>query len=96
MWQFSPEFANLRNPQSSGVTSRPPRAVMNGRSRGEHIEYPDHQGSGGHPAVLEDSRAECDRGQGAGPTKLTFLSLGRRKVVRKDWLDHWMEANKTR
>jgi hypothetical protein len=31
-----------------------------------------------------------------GLPKLTHLSLGRRKVVRKDWLDQWMEANKTR
>jgi hypothetical protein len=26
--------------------------------------------------------------------KLTHLSLGRRKVVRKQWLDEWVEANK--
>jgi hypothetical protein len=31
-----------------------------------------------------------------GLPKLTHLSLGRRKVVRKEWLDQWMEANKTR
>jgi len=30
-----------------------------------------------------------------GLPKLTHLSLGRRKVVRKEWLDQWMEANKT-
>jgi hypothetical protein len=27
-----------------------------------------------------------------GLPKLTHLSLGRRKVVRKEWLDQWMEA----
>ena len=31
-----------------------------------------------------------------GLPKLTHLSLGRRKVVRKEWLEQWMEANKTR
>jgi MarR-like DNA-binding transcriptional regulator SgrR of sgrS sRNA len=31
-----------------------------------------------------------------GLPKLTHLSLGRRKVVRKEWLYQWMEANKTR
>ncbi len=35
-------------------------------------------------------------GKVRGLPKLTHLSLGRRKVVRKDWLDQWMEANKTR
>jgi hypothetical protein len=29
-----------------------------------------------------------------GLPKLTHLSLGRRKVVRKQWLDEWVEANK--
>lgn len=31
-----------------------------------------------------------------GLPKLTHLCLGRRKVVRKEWLDQWMEANKSR
>ena len=31
-----------------------------------------------------------------GLPKLTHLSLGRRKVVRKEWLEQWMEANKSR
>ena len=35
-------------------------------------------------------------GKVRGLPKLTHLRLGRRKVVRKDWLDQWMEANKTR
>jgi hypothetical protein len=34
-------------------------------------------------------------GRVRGLPKLAYLSLGRRKVVRKDWLDEWMEANKT-
>ena len=34
-------------------------------------------------------------GRVRGLPKLAHLSLGRRKVVRKDWLDEWMEANKT-
>lgn len=35
-------------------------------------------------------------GKVRGLPKLTHLSLGRRKVVRKEWLEQWMEANKTR
>jgi hypothetical protein len=35
-------------------------------------------------------------GRVRGLPKLAHLSLGRRKVVRKDWLDEWMEANKRR
>lgn len=34
-------------------------------------------------------------GKVRGLPKLTHLSLGRRKAVRRDWLDAWMEANKT-
>jgi hypothetical protein len=34
-------------------------------------------------------------GKVPGLPKLTHLSLGRRKIVRKDWLDAWMEANKS-
>lgn len=35
-------------------------------------------------------------GKVRGLPKLTHLSLGRRKVVRKDWLEQWMEDNRTR
>ena len=35
-------------------------------------------------------------GKVRGLPKLTHLSLGRRKVVRKEWLEQWMEANKSR
>lgn len=34
-------------------------------------------------------------GKVRGLPKLTHLCLGRRKVVRKDGLDAWMEANKS-
>lgn len=30
-----------------------------------------------------------------GLQKLTHISLGRRKLVRREWLEAWMEANKT-
>jgi hypothetical protein len=30
------------------------------------------------------------QGRVRGLPKLTHLSLGRRKVVRRDWLDQWM------
>ena len=35
-------------------------------------------------------------GKVRGLPKLTHLSLGRRKVVRRDWVDQWMEDNRTR
>jgi len=50
-------------------------------------------------ASLRCSKAHASNvieGKVRGLPKLTRLSLGRRKVVRKDWLDQWMEANKTR
>jgi excisionase family DNA binding protein len=27
---------------------------------------------------------------------LTHLTMGRRKLVRRDWLEQWLESNKTR
>ena len=50
-------------------------------------------------AVLRCSKAHAltvINGKVRGLPKLTRLSLGRRTVVRKDWPDQWMEANKTR
>jgi hypothetical protein len=35
-------------------------------------------------------------GRVRGVSKLPHLTFGRRKVVRKEWLDSWMEENKTR
>ncbi len=35
-------------------------------------------------------------GKVAGLPKLNHLSLGRRHVVRRDWLRQWMEASRTR
>ena len=34
-------------------------------------------------------------GRVRGVPKLAHLRMGRRKVVRKEWLDQWMEAHKT-
>jgi hypothetical protein len=34
-------------------------------------------------------------GQVRGLPRLTHFSLGRRKLVRREWLDAWIEANKT-
>ena len=31
-----------------------------------------------------------------GLPKLTHLTMGRRKLVRRDWLEQWLESNKTR
>jgi hypothetical protein len=35
-------------------------------------------------------------GQVPGIPRLTHVSMGRRKLVRKEWLDHWLENNKIR
>lgn len=34
-------------------------------------------------------------GKVAGVPKLTHLAMGRRKLIRRSWLDQWMEANKS-
>ena len=34
-------------------------------------------------------------GKVAGVPKLAHLSMGRRKVIRRAWLEQWMEANKS-
>jgi excisionase family DNA binding protein len=34
-------------------------------------------------------------GKVPGVPKLTHLAMGRRKLVRRSWLDQWMEANKS-
>jgi excisionase family DNA binding protein len=34
-------------------------------------------------------------GKVAGVPKLTHLAMGRRKLIRRAWLDQWMEANKS-
>ena len=35
-------------------------------------------------------------GRVTGVARLSHLNVGRRKLVRKDWLERWMEENKTR
>ena len=35
-------------------------------------------------------------GKITGVPQLAHLSMGRRKLVRKEWLEHWMETGKTR
>ena len=47
--------------------------------------------------VLRCSKAHvCNvlRGRVQGLPKLTHFSLGRRKLVRPEWLETWMEQNK--
>lgn len=48
-------------------------------------------------AILRCSKAHVSNvlnGRVAGVSKLTHFSMGRRKLVRKEWLEHWMEENK--
>ena len=33
-------------------------------------------------------------GKVPGTPRLTHLTMGRRKLVRKQWLDRWLETNK--
>ena len=48
--------------------------------------------------VLRCSKAHVSNvlsGRVQGLPKLTHFTLGRRKLVRREWLDAWMEENKT-
>jgi excisionase family DNA binding protein len=38
--------------------------------------------------------AHVINGQVSGLPKLTHFCMGRRKLVRREWLEAWMEANK--
>jgi hypothetical protein len=33
-------------------------------------------------------------GKITGIPKLTHIAMGRRKLIRREWLDEWMETNK--
>jgi len=33
-------------------------------------------------------------GKIAGTPRLTHIAMGRRKLIRREWLDEWMETNK--
>ena len=49
--------------------------------------------------VLRCSKAHvCNvlLGRVPGLPRLNLLALGRRKLVRREWLDQWLEASKTR
>lgn len=48
--------------------------------------------------ILRCSKAHVQNvlvGKVRGVPMLAHLRMGRRKIVRKDWLDQWMEAHKT-
>lgn len=49
--------------------------------------------------ALRCSRAHAQNvlnGKVPGLPRLAYLSLGRRKIIRREWLEQWMEANKIR
>ena len=86
----------LGNPESSVVTNRPSRALLNGGTVENTSSILTIKEVA---AILRCSKAHALNvidGKVRGLPKLTHLSLGRRKVVRKDWLEQWLEANKTR
>jgi len=50
-------------------------------------------------SILRCSKAHvCNvlNGRVPGVPKLTHFALGRRKLVRREWLEEWMETNKCR
>ena len=40
--------------------------------------------------------AHALHGKVAGIPRLTHVSVGRRKLIRKEWLNQWLETNKNR
>lgn len=40
--------------------------------------------------------ANALQGKIKGLPRLTHIPLGRRKVIRREWLQQWLEANKAR
>jgi hypothetical protein len=40
--------------------------------------------------------ANALNGKIPGVPRLSHISMGRRKLVRREWLDQWLEANKQR
>ncbi|MBL8209221.1 MAG: helix-turn-helix domain-containing protein [Bryobacterales bacterium] len=50
-------------------------------------------------AILRVSKAHIHNvlgGKVPGVPKLSHLTLGRRKLIRREWLDQWMETSRTR
>ena len=51
------------------------------------------------PSILRCSKAHALNviyGKVPGLPKLTYLTIGRRKVIRRDWLESWIDASKSR
>ena len=49
--------------------------------------------------ILRCSKAHVSKalsGTIPGVPRLTHFAVGRRKLVRREWLDEWLEANKKR
>jgi len=48
--------------------------------------------------ILRCSKAHVSNalnGKIPGTPRLTHFSIGRRKLIRREWLEQWMEANKS-
>jgi len=48
-------------------------------------------------AILRCSKTHVSHvlaGKVPGVPKLTHISMGRRKLIRREWLEQWMEINK--
>jgi len=49
--------------------------------------------------ILRCSKTQVSKvlsGKITGVPRLTHLAVGRRKLVRREWLDEWLEVNKKR
>jgi excisionase family DNA binding protein len=66
----------------------------------------DQAAAGNHILTIEEvaetlrcSKAHVSKalsGKIPGVPRLTHFAVGRRKLVRREWLDEWLEANKKR
>lgn len=71
-----------RKPMNSGIQATPPREVLTLREVA---------------TILRCSKTHVSNavnGKVPGLPRLTHVAIGRRILIRKEWLDEWMEANK--
>jgi excisionase family DNA binding protein len=71
-----------RKPMNSGTQATPPREVLTLREVA---------------SILRCSKTHVSNavnGKVPGLPRLTHVAIGRRILIRKEWLDEWMETNK--
>ena len=78
---------------------RPPRTADESSPRGTESNDPPILTLREVALILRCSKAHVTNvvnGNVKGLPQLAHLAIGRRKLVRREWLDQWMEANKIR